>query len=151
MEPAGAEFAAPLEKLPVDGNGEEPNPQGRIYRDDKPLIRVETVVVPNVVAPGQAVRVHVLLRPDESVKAHWNNEVADLVFWASPPEGFRVDRHLQRVAGPREPVSHEIRRVELEIQTPSDFTGPLTIPAYELSTYARTSTEGASTVVTISR
>ncbi len=135
VEPGGAEFAAPLEKLLDDGGPDErvaPDPEGRIYRDDKPLIRAETVVVPNVVASGEAARVHVVLRPDENVKAHWNNEVSDLVFWVSPPEGWRVDRRLHRVAVPSEPVSQEIRRIEFEIQTPPGFSGSATIPAYAL-------------------
>jgi hypothetical protein len=135
VEPGGAEFAAPLEKLVDDGGTDErvePDPEGRIYRDEKPLIRAETVVVPNVVASGEAVRVHVVLRPDENVKAHWNNEVSDLVFWVSPPEGWRVDDHLHRVAVPPDPVSQELRRIEFEIQTPPGFSGSTKIPAYAL-------------------
>ncbi len=135
VEPGGAEFAAPLESLVDDGGPDErvePDPEGRIYRDDKPLIRAETVVVPNAVASGEAARVHVVLRPDESVKAHWNNEVSDLVFWVRPPEGWRVDDRLHRVAVPSEPVSQEIRRIEFEILTPPGFSGSTTIPAYAL-------------------
>lgn len=135
VEPGGAEFAAPLEKL-VDNGGPdervEPDPEGRIYRDEKPLIHAETVVVPNVVASGEAARVHVVLRPDERVKAHWNNEVSDLVFWVSLPEGWLVDRRLHRIAVPPEPVSQELRRIEFEIQTPPGFSGSTTIPAYAL-------------------
>lgn len=135
VEPGGAEFAAPVETFPNDGgpdNPVEPDPEGRIHRDETPLIRVETVVVPNVVAAGEAARVHVVLRPDERVKAHWNNEVSDLEFWVGPPLGWRVDRRLHRVAVPEEPVSQETRRVELEIQTPPGFAGSKTIPAYAL-------------------
>ncbi len=138
VEPGGAEFAAPIEKLPDDagppssGGPIEPDPEGRIHRDETPLIRVETVVVPNVVAAGEAARVHVVLRPDETVKAHWNNEVSDLDLWVSPPHGWRVDRRLHRVAVPPEPVSQETRRVEIEIQTPLGFAGSETIPAYAL-------------------
>jgi len=135
VEPGGAEFAAPLEKLVDDGGTDErvePDPEGRIYRDEKPLIRAETIVVPNVVASGEAARVHVVLRPDENVKAHWNNEVSDLIFWVSPPEGWRVDDRLHRVAVPPDPVSQELRRIEFEIQTPAGFSGSTTIPAYAL-------------------
>jgi len=135
VEPGGAEFAAPLEKLVDDGGTDErvePDPEGRIYRDEKPLIRAETVVVPNVVASGGAARVHVVLRPDENVKAHWNNEVSDLIFWVSPPEGWRVDDRLHRVAVPPDPVSQELRSIEFEIQTPPGFSGSTTIPAYAL-------------------
>jgi hypothetical protein len=135
VEPAGAELAAPVEELAVDvgpGPIAEPDPRGRIYRDEKPLIRIETVVVPTLITSGESARIHVVLSPDEGVKAHWNNEVDDLVFWVSPPDGWRVDRRLHRVAVPNEPVSQETRRVELEVQTPPGFVGSATIPAYAL-------------------
>ncbi len=135
VEPGSAELAAPIEELASDvgpGQNAEPDPRGRIYRDEKPLIRIETVVVPTLVDSGESARIHVVLRPDEEVKAHWNNEVDDLVFWVSPPDGWRVDRHLHQVAVPNEPVSQETRRVELEVQTPPGFVGSATIPAYAL-------------------
>jgi hypothetical protein len=134
VEPGGAELATRLEELVEVGSGDgaEPDPQGRIYRDAKPLIRTETVVVPNVVTSGEAARVHVIMRPDESLEAHWNNEVSDLVFWITPPEGWRVDRRMHRVAVPPDPVSQELRRIEFEIQTPPGFSGSTTIPAYAL-------------------
>lgn len=132
VEPSGAELAAPLQGLETGVADEEPDPRGRIYRDDKPLILVETAAVPGAVEPGKAARVHVMLRPDEKVKAHWNNEVGDLLFWVSPPSGWRVDRPLHRVAVPPRPVSQELRRVEIEVQTSPDFTGSMTLPAYAL-------------------
>lgn len=135
VEPGGAELAAPLEEFVNDGGpGEnaEPDPKGRIHRDEKPLIRIETVVVPNVVASGEAARVHVVMRPDEGAKGHWNNEVSDLVFWISPPDGWTVDRRLHRVAVPPEPVSQELRQIELEVQTAPGFVGSMTVPAYAL-------------------
>jgi hypothetical protein len=133
VEPGGAEYASPVDRLVTEGtDAEEPDPKGRIYRDDKPLILTETIVVPSVVAPGASARAHVVMRPDEKAKAHWNNEVDDLVLWVSPPPGFAVDRPLHRLALPPEPVSHETRRVELEIQTPEDFSGKRSIPAYAL-------------------
>jgi hypothetical protein len=110
-----------------------------------PSFESKTVVVPSVVAAGEAARVHVLLHPDETVNAHWNNEVSDLELWVSPPSGWRVDRRLHRVAVPPEPVSQETRRVELEIQTPPGFAGSKTIPAYALYYVAKTSTGRVST------
>jgi len=76
--------------------------------------------------------VHVVLRPDLSKKAHWNNEVDDTVFWVDVPEGWQVDARRHTVAIPPEPVSQEPRHVELELQAPWDFTGDVTIPAYAL-------------------
>ena len=133
VEPGGAEFAKPLKSFAASAEtGQSPDPDGRIYRDEKPLIVAESVVVPTVIERGESARIHVVLRPDLSLKAHWNNEVDDLVFWVDPPEGFRVDRRHHTVAIPPEPVSQELRQVEFEIASPENFTGMATILAYAL-------------------
>lgn len=133
VEPRGAEFARPVETFTSESSGREsPDPEGRIYRDEAPLIRAEVVTVPTQIAPGESARVHVVMRPDLSLKAHWNNEVDDLEFWIDPPEGWEVDRRYHTVAIPREPVSQEPRHIELELQSPSEFHGTETIPAYAL-------------------
>ena len=78
VEPRGAEFAEPVKASISSGSETEPpDPEGRIFRDEAPLIGVETVTVPSKVAPGDSARVHVVFRPDLSKKAHWNNEVDD--------------------------------------------------------------------------
>ncbi len=133
VEPRGAEFAAPSKEF-VSRASEivEPDPEGRILRDDAPLIVQESVVVPGVVEPGGAVRVHLVFRPDLDKKAHWNNEVDDLIVWVTPPPGWRVDQAHHRVAVPREPVSQELRSVEFELDSPEGFHGSVTVPAYAL-------------------
>ena len=101
MEPRGAEFAEPLKSFAASTEtGQSPDPDGRIFRDEKPLIAAESVVVPAVIERGESARIHVTLRPDLSLKAHWNNEVDDLVFWVDPPAGFRVDRRHHTLAIP---------------------------------------------------
>ncbi|HXV59313.1 MAG TPA: thioredoxin family protein [Vicinamibacteria bacterium] len=133
IEPAGAEYAEPVERFEKAKEPlAEPDPGGRILRDEKPLIRIETVTVPPKVAPGETARVHVVMRPDSSVKAHWNNEVDDLLVWVSPVEAFGVDQCLHRIAVPPEAVSQEVRRVEFEVETPTGFSGTTRIPAYAL-------------------
>lgn len=135
VEPGGAEFATPVERFAAETDGsdqEEPDRAGRIRRDEKPLIDIETVTVPSSVEPGASVRAHVLMRPDASLKAHWNNEVDELVLWVAAPEGFNVDRRYHRVAVPPEAVSQELRRVEFEIEAPEDFSGTVSVPAYAL-------------------
>ena len=128
VEPRGAEFAEPVKAFISSGTEREPpDPEGRIFRDEAPLIGVETVMVPSRVAPGKSVRVHVVFRPDLSKKAHWNNEVDDTVFWVDVPDGWQVDARRHAVAIPPEPVSREPRHVEFELQTPSDFEGDVTI------------------------
>ncbi len=95
VEPRGAELAEPAKVFETsEAESAEPDPEGRIHRDERPLIRMETVVVPSRLSSGESARVHVVLRPDKALKAHWNNEVDELVLWVSPPEGWRVDRVL---------------------------------------------------------
>ena len=73
IEPGGAEFAYPAEIFDTSHESSvEPDPENRIYQDDKQFIQVETVVVPSTVAAGDSVRLHVTMEPTGA--AHWNNE-----------------------------------------------------------------------------
>ncbi len=134
VEPAGAEFASPLQSLEsAEPAQENPDPQGQIIRDDEHLVRVEAVSVPAIVAPGDAARVHLIFRPEQSRKAHWNNEVDDLLLWVDAPAGWSIEHSLHTVANPAAPVSRETRRLDFEIvceeQAP---TGEVRLPAYVL-------------------
>ena len=121
VEPGGAEFARPVERFETAaGTEREPDPQGKIRRDEEGLIQVETTMVPGVVAPGGAVRVHLVFRPNEEIQAHWNNEVEDLVVWVDPAPGWQVSRRSLTVPNPPEPVSTEPREVEFELRAPPD-------------------------------
>jgi len=134
VEPGGAEFAAPATEFRPDPGGEvDPDPDGRIHRDQGEFVRVEATVVPGMVGPGEAARVHVAFRPDGSTQAHWNNEAGDLVVWLDPPEGWAVDRRRLSVPNPADAVSDETRRVELELRAPEDAAGAtVTVPAHAL-------------------
>src|SRR5262249_50299120 len=89
--------------------------------------------VPPVVLPGSSVRFHLLLRPNLQKRAHWNNEVGSLVLWVNPPEGWTIENHLFTVPNPRQPVSQEVRRIELEARClPKRRPGAITIPGYLL-------------------
>jgi hypothetical protein len=132
-EPGGAEFAYPAESFPTtDSLGKEPDPRGRIRRDEEGLIRAETAVVPTVMAAGESVRVHVVFRPNPAVKAHWNNEVDDLVFWVDVPEGWEVDQRYLTVSIPPEPVSQEVRKVEFELKSPANASSLTMMTPYAL-------------------
>jgi tetratricopeptide (TPR) repeat protein len=131
VEPGGAEVAAPSRAFDA-GAGEEPDPEGRILRDKKSLIRGEATVVPATIAPGAASRVHLALRPNRALDAHWNNEVGDLSVWIDAPEGWEVDAPLLAVARPDEEVSLETRTLEFEVRAPESASGEVTLPAYAL-------------------
>ena len=49
----------------------DPDAEARIFRDEA-LIQLQLVAVPPGVIPGEALRLHFLLQPQE--EAHWNNE-----------------------------------------------------------------------------
>lgn len=130
VEPGGAEFAGKSENFEAaSAPSPEPDPRGRIHRDDR-FIEVETIVVPPKVKPGEAVRIHLVYRPNESIKAHWNNEADGLNVWVNPPNGWRVDQRLLNVPNPAGAVSTEIRRIEFEAQCPTDASGEVTLAAY---------------------
>lgn len=130
VEPGGAEFAAPVEQFSSSRDTEEPDPDGRIYRDDG-LIEIETVVVPHTDRSSSAMG-HVIFRPNEGRKAHWNNEVEDLKVWVDPPEGWSVERRLYRYPNPPSAVTQEERQIEIELNGPEDFSESVTIPGYSL-------------------
>ncbi len=133
VEPGGAEFAYPSESFQTaEAIKEEPDLGGRIFRDEKNFIKVETTVVPSVVAAGETARVHLVFRPNLQIKAHWNNEVDDLVFWVDAPEGWQVDNPYLTVANPPDVVSQETRKVEFELRSPEKPGASVTIPAYAL-------------------
>jgi len=134
VEPAGAEIAHPEKTFATAAaNVKEPDPLGRILRDDGRFIKVETAVVPDTRAEDVADRVHVVFRPNPANKAHWNNEAGNMVFWVSPPPGWGVSQRLVTVPNPPQPVSKESREVEFEVRGPAGRrTQPLTLRPYAL-------------------
>ena len=133
VEPGGAEFAYPQESFDSTDAGQEPDPQGRIHRDDGFFVEVETTVVPPVVAPGEAARIHLVFRPNEANKAHWNNEVDGLALWVNPPEGWQADQRSWELPNPPAAVSQEVRRIEFEVRLPDSApAGAVAVPAYGL-------------------
>ena len=134
VEPGGAEFAAPSSEFAADANAAtEPDPDGRIRRDEEGLIEVETTIVPPVIRPGEAARAHLVLRPNEQRKAHWNNESEPLAVWVNRPDGCELDASLHRPPNPPGAVSAESRRVEVEIRCGEEVAAEtVPITAYAL-------------------
>jgi hypothetical protein len=134
IEPSGAEFAYPSKGFPASGPCEkQPDQEGRIVRDHGEFIRAEVTTVPPVVSPGSSVRFHLLFRPNLQKRAHWNNEVGDLFIWINPPAEWKTERSGFTIANPSQPVSQEVRRIELEMKCPPNAsTGEIVIPGYVL-------------------
>lgn len=130
VEPVGAEIAAPSKRIRGDATVPEPlDPGGNIRRDDENFIEATVSVVPGRITPGEAVRVHVLLRP--SRQAHWNNEAEPLKIWIEVPSGWEAESPLLETAQGSEPESDEPRSVDFELRSPTN-TSIRTIKAYAL-------------------
>ena len=134
VEPGGAEFAHPLKEFAAaEGPVDPPDPGGRIHRDEGEFIALETVVVPNLIEPGEASRIHVNFRPREEIKAHWNNEVDGVEVWLNEAEGCELDGSHRGLENPPEVVSLEERKAEFEIRCDEDATpGPRSFDGYAL-------------------
>jgi hypothetical protein len=134
VEPGGAEFAEPLKDEEVSATDHEaPDPRGRISRDKRKLILIDTAIVPPTKATGSTGRVHVEFRPNVRLKAHWNNEAGPLVLWVHPPPGWQANGNYFSVRNPPEPVSQEPRRLEFELKPPAGRRkGVFLVPAYAL-------------------
>ena len=132
VEPGGAEFAQPASEFAMSEGASEPDAAGRIDRDEQPLVKHELALVPPAAAPGDAVRVHLVLRPDEAAEAHWNNEAGDTTLWLDPPEGWAIDERLLLLENPPEDVSREARSFEFELRAPEDASGAAVLRGYAL-------------------
>lgn len=134
VEPRGSEFASPQgDFVATDEPPSEPDPRGRVLRDENQFIDVEAVAVPARVAPGDVTRLHFSFRPIERTKAHWNNEAEEMVVWLDPPPGWEAEARMYTHPLPPEIVSLETRVIEAEVRAPDDFDGqPVTIPGYAL-------------------
>ena len=133
MPPTGSELAQ--HDSTFDGGGGDvtsPDPKGRVFRDKQKTILTEVTVVPPVAKPGDTVRVHVTLRPNDKLKAHWNNEAQPLRLWIDPPEGFEVQPRLLTAPQGDKTETVEPRRLEFEVRTPSEARGTFTLKAYAL-------------------
>jgi tetratricopeptide (TPR) repeat protein len=131
--PTGSEIAGPdrgIESEKVDVK--PPDPQGRILRDQQHLILAEVAVIPPHIKPGQTVRVHITLRPNKKLKAHWNNEAEPLKLWIDPPAGFKVQPQLSIAPQGNKPETFEPRNIEFEIQAPTESSGTFKLSAYAL-------------------
>lgn len=133
IEPGGAEMAKPSKRFETAASEhKEPDAAGKITRDDG-FIQVETAVVPALIRAGETAPVHLILRPNSKIKAHWNNEVEPLRLWVNLPEGWAADKQYLTAPNPPQPVNAETREVQLEIRSPEKISpGSFTIPGYAL-------------------
>jgi tetratricopeptide (TPR) repeat protein len=132
VRPGGAEIAQPLKDLAPAKDARAPDPDGKILRDSEGLVRAEVTVIPARARPGQAVRVHVVLRLEASKQAHWNNEAEPLRLWIDAPDGWPISERLLQAPAVREPVSTEERALDFELKTPREAPPKVRLAAYAL-------------------
>ncbi len=134
VELSGAEIANPSGSFLKDGSPKaEPDPDGRIVRDQGQYINMDHVIVKSTKAEDLAARIHVRFVPNQFNKTHWNNEVGQLELWVSVPSGWETSSRFFTVANPKKAVSIENRKLEFEIQGKElPESGKLNIPAYAL-------------------
>ena len=134
VEPRGSEFAEPAEGfVAADDPIENPDPRGRVLRDEGQFIEVETVSVPAALEAGEVARLHFVFRPITELLAHWNNEAGDMLLWLDPPSGWEVEERLLTLRVPPEAVSQETRTLEVEVRAPRPQGDRTTeIPGYAL-------------------
>jgi hypothetical protein len=121
VEPTRSESAQPQKEFAAT-TGHNPDPEGRVRRDEAGLIAVDAAVLPARSKPGEPVRVHLSFRPNPKRKAHWNNEAAELAFWIDLPPGWQVDQQSTTVPNPPQPASQETRKIEIELKSPPRTT-----------------------------
>ena len=133
VRPGGAEIAHPMKIFPAQPvESRSPDPQGKVRRDEQGLIRAETTIVPSRPRQTQAVRIHLVLRPEVKLKAHWNNEAEPLRLWIDAPEGWRVTEHLLVSPSVKQAVTEEERALDFEATVPMGAEGKVRLRAYAL-------------------
>ena len=131
MRPGGAEIAQPLQALPKPAPiAQPPDPTGKVTRDQEGWVRSEVTVVPAQVRPGQAARIHVVLRLDAKQQAHWNNEAEPLRLWVDPPAGWQVSEQLLTAPAVAQALSEEDRALDFELKAPKRASGRVHLSAY---------------------
>ena len=135
VEPNGSELAAPatagesappINAVPFDSHG-------KVSRDTRRLIRLETMVTPTPVRPGRRVRVQLALSVDGKARPYWNNESEDLRVSVSALAGAAVVAGEFAHANPQHPETQENRTLEFELQVDKSFQGSeINVPGFAL-------------------
>ena len=112
---SGAELAEGTKAVPNPPEAKNPDPDGKIPRDEAGRVRLDVAVVHHTgyasgrwrVRPGTA-RVHLTLNPDAKSEVHFEDEGGATEVWLELPEGWL----------------HEGQRLQLRPAIGADFTSP---------------------------
>jgi hypothetical protein len=131
----GSELATGQRVFEAGATGEEPDPDGRITRDEAHFLDVEVAVTFHTSGSkegGAPARVHIGLRPRSSSDAHWNNEAEPLLVWVDVPADWESDRRRLEYPNPPTATSAETRRLDFELRPPAGAAGSHALKAYAL-------------------
>ncbi len=110
------------------------DPKGKVIRDSKNMVTIETVVTPARVRPGERVRVRATFRLDDKSRPYWNNEAGDgLAIWIDLPKVFELGEGESKYVKPAEAETRETRVLEFELTVSDKLpAGEVALPAYAL-------------------
>jgi hypothetical protein len=101
---------------------EEPDPSGRIARDERGWISVESAVAFDTSGDQPLASVHLALRPDAGRKIHWNDEAGPMVLWLGAPDlpaGWQLDARRIEHRGASGTATDEVRRFTFDLRLPA--------------------------------
>lgn len=125
----GAELAEPRrDESKTDESPTDPDAEGRITRDQRALVAIETAVAFDTSKEGVEASIHVSLRPNALLDSHWNHEAGSaVVVWIGGEEpallAFAVRDDVAS--------SSEVVRLNVDRHFPPG-TAKLRLPAYAL-------------------
>ena len=111
--------------------GSEPDPEGSVPRDEAGLVAIETAVAFDTSKDRSVASVHLALRPNAKLDAHWNHEVDALRVWIDAEADVVEARLLADPPRSDVATSDELRTLSFEASLP-DGVEQLTFPAYAL-------------------
>lgn len=131
-EPIGTELGG---KAAASAGGKHPqgDPKGKVTRDKKHLIALETAVVRSTESSqkGES-EVHLTLRPSIALGAHWNNESEPLRVWLKAPKGVKVAPVFLEWPNAEAATSDEIRTLSFAVTRDEKSRKAVTIRGYAL-------------------
>lgn len=133
VEPRGSEVAPPADpdQAVKPDDIPDPDPNGDIFRDEKPLVRINTISTPVRVQPGSDVRIRVHFRLHSSVEPYWNNEATPLTLSVDLPDGITLNEGSFVHPNDREPETRGDRVLEFEVSVSEDLNKKqVTLPGY---------------------
>jgi hypothetical protein len=116
VEPRGSEL---MGRGPVPTvQAIDPDPERKIPADAKRRVRIESIVTPARVRPGDRVRVRLVFRVG---KAYWNNETDPLTIYVQPGSKLTLQEGLFSHPNATEAETRETRALEFEVQVAKDL------------------------------